>query len=499
MLKPVFLTIIFLFTSLNSYSNIDRYERIQSRGEVIIGVKNDYHPWSYVDINNQLIGYEPDLAKLIAEHLNVQLKLVMVNSSNRQAKLLDGEIDIILATMGDSENRRDQMGMITPGYYSSGVNILTNSITQWDQLYGQKICLTKDAFYNVDLIKRFNFSPLQFSDNLKSLQSLINSQCDGWIYDDTALIRILKEKPELNLTMPLNTIMVTPWVLAVRPEERTQRLGIELQNLIINWHQKNTLIELEKKWGLPETSFLKKMAIKWNSNDCILDQTGRHQYYCQGHDQPITQASNDNILFLGLNFPPLYDQFSQQQLIQGTLITFLLSISAILGSLLIGLLFSLLLLKSPKPIRWLVAGLTYIFRMTPPILNLYIVFFGIGGILASNFGISLNALWVAIIILSLYAGTSNAVMLQQAFDGNIKTTIVKAYDNLVSNSVNIVKASGIASTIAVAEIISVTKSIIVELGQGLLMMTFLLVFYYVLVSIIIFLLNQTKSWVAKWN
>ena len=494
--------LLFTFSSC-AYADLDRLSLIKARGKVIIGVKNDYQPWAYIDINNQLAGFEIDLAQLIAKKLGVELQLAVVNSSNRIAKLLNGEIDIILATMGDTSARREQVGIIDPGYFASGVNFLTarKDIKQWENLYGRSICLIKDAFYNRELIQRFLFDPVEFKGRDEVLQAMRNGVCDGWLYDDTALIRILDDAHYKTYRLAFDSIMIAPWAIAVKPEERLLPLGKTLQSLLIDWHRQGTLILYEKQHGLPGSKYLLTLQERWNSDQCAdPDEDGRYPYLCQGHYYPLTGKQNSHLIF-GLDIPMVYDSYSRQQLLKAVGITVALSFFSILGSLTFGFMLAFILVKSP---RWLVVPfwlVVYLFRMIPPILNLYIVYFGIGGIIASQFGITLDAFLVATLILSLYAGTSNAVMLRHAYQrcGEYKLTIIRSYQNLMSNSVNIVKASGIASTIALAEIISVTKSIVVEFGQSMLMMTCLLVFYYLLVSCVIFLLNRTRSWVVKWK
>ena len=46
-----------------------------------------------------------------------------VNSRNRLAKVEDGSVDLIIATMGDTSKRREQSGLLLPNYYSSGVTL----------------------------------------------------------------------------------------------------------------------------------------------------------------------------------------------------------------------------------------------------------------------------------------------------------------------------------------------------------------------------------------
>ncbi len=68
-----------------------------------------------------------------------------------------------------------------------------------------------------------------------------------------------------------------------------------------------------------------------------------------------------------------------------------------------------------------------------------------------------------------------------------------AYEGINANSVNIVKAVGLASTIAVPELISASNNIMTAFGNKSEMMTFLLVFYFFIVYAFIFLLDILRK------
>ena len=59
--------------------------------------------------------------------------------------------------------------------------------------------------------------------------------------------------------MPMMTEDDTPWGLAVPLEERDKLFGRFMAGMIYEWHQSGRLIELEKKWGIQPTAYLKEM------------------------------------------------------------------------------------------------------------------------------------------------------------------------------------------------------------------------------------------------
>jgi polar amino acid transport system substrate-binding protein len=59
--------------------------------------------------------------------------------------------------------------------------------------------------------------------------------------------------------MRLETILVEPWGIAVKLEERDGPWGQLMSKTITDWHRSGKLIELEGKWKIPPSAFLKTM------------------------------------------------------------------------------------------------------------------------------------------------------------------------------------------------------------------------------------------------
>ena len=64
--------------------------------------------------------------------------------------------------------------------------------------------------------------------------------------------------------MTLPTILEEPWGLAVGLHEREGAWGKFMSKAIEDWHRSGKLIELEKKWDIPASAFLKKMHEKYS-------------------------------------------------------------------------------------------------------------------------------------------------------------------------------------------------------------------------------------------
>src|SRR5260370_39210742 len=165
-------------------------EKIKQRGTLIVGSKADYKPFGFRDPSGAIVGFEPDIAKLVADRLGVNLEIEPVVSSDPLQVLQQGKIDLMTATMNDKPDRRLLVGIIEPLYYASGVNVLGNkkaSLKNWEQLKDQKVCGIQGAWYNKPVAEKYGADIVAFKGQTEAEVALQQGNCIGWVYDDTAV------------------------------------------------------------------------------------------------------------------------------------------------------------------------------------------------------------------------------------------------------------------------------------------------------------------------
>ena len=243
-------------------------ERIKQRGTLIVGVKADYKPFGFRDPQGNIVGFEPDLAKDVADALGVKLELVPVVSSNRMQFLQQGKIDLMIATMNDTPERQKIVGIIDPDYYASGVNVFavkSAKLKKWDDLKGKNICAIQGAWYNKMIAEKYGAEIVAFKGTAEAETALAQGNCVGWVYDDTAFYEKLDDKAKYaDYEMPLPSISVAPWGLAVPLEERDKAFGRFMSGMVYEWLKTGRLGELEAKWHIPKSEWVVQMHDRLN-------------------------------------------------------------------------------------------------------------------------------------------------------------------------------------------------------------------------------------------
>lgn len=239
----------------------DSWNKIQDRGKLVVGIKEDTKPWGFIDTDGNLVGMEADMAQEVADMLGVELDLVGVQSSNRMQLLEQGYIDLMIATMSDRDDRRKIVGAVLPNYYTSGTNILAPKalgFKDWSELEGKTVCGKQGTFYNKIIEERYGATVVAFTGNAEAKQALRDKRCVAWVFDDSSIAADLASGEYEDFEMPLQTEDDNPWALAVPIGERDCIFGRFMAGMQYEWLRTGHLLELEKKWGIQESAFLVK-------------------------------------------------------------------------------------------------------------------------------------------------------------------------------------------------------------------------------------------------
>lgn len=99
-------------------------DRILKRGELVVGTTASQPPMIATSKTGQIIGFDADLARSIAEGMGVKLKFEIMPFAQLLPALEKGKVDMILSGMTMLPARNRKVAFVGP-YFVSGKGILT--------------------------------------------------------------------------------------------------------------------------------------------------------------------------------------------------------------------------------------------------------------------------------------------------------------------------------------------------------------------------------------
>ena len=96
---------------------------IQGKGKLTIGITL-FATINYYDENNELIGFDTELAKAVCEKLGVEVEFIEINWDSKEIELNSKNIDAIWNGMCITEERKQNMSMSRPYLYNTQAMVM---------------------------------------------------------------------------------------------------------------------------------------------------------------------------------------------------------------------------------------------------------------------------------------------------------------------------------------------------------------------------------------
>jgi polar amino acid transport system substrate-binding protein len=223
-------------------ASADKLQTVMSAGKLRVGILSDAAPWGFKDAKGEIAGLDVDLAKLLASDLGVKLELVPVTGAARIPSLLSDKIDILIAGLGATPERAQQIMFSQPyavvnlGVYGPK-SIPAATGKKPDNLKGRSVAVAKGTTLDVWLTDNApEIKLVRFEDTPAAIAAYLAGQADTFAENSAIAIKVMEQNPTKEVEMKF-VIRQSPAHVGVRQGE---------QNLL-NWI--NTALFVNKMSG----------------------------------------------------------------------------------------------------------------------------------------------------------------------------------------------------------------------------------------------------------
>ena len=195
-------------------------DEVKRRGKLIAGVKTDFPPFGYVDSAGKNLGFDVDVAHLFAKALfddETKVELVAVTSGNRIPFLQSGKIDIIIATVTVTEERKQVVEFSDP-YFLSGSLLLASKaspIKGVENLAGKTVAVIQGAIQDKDIEQLApKADRVKYGKVSEAVLAVKGGRADAFAQDDILILTLAKENPDMKAVG--KPFIPRPYGIAVR-------------------------------------------------------------------------------------------------------------------------------------------------------------------------------------------------------------------------------------------------------------------------------------------
>lgn len=237
---------------------------VQNAGTLKVSTDPNYEPQSFLDDNGELIGFDIDVAKEIANRLEVDIEFVTPTFDLVQAGGWNGQWDLSVGSITITEPRLEVLDFSPPYYYTPAQFAATEAsgITSIDGFANTSVCVAAATTYldwiNGDLVLGDGSELAPVPEGITPVVLETDALCaeaidagrddfDGWISSSTTVAAAIEGgTPIVEVGDP---IFYEPLAAATdKSGPDNEAFMAELDDIINAMHEDGSLTEMSNEW-----------------------------------------------------------------------------------------------------------------------------------------------------------------------------------------------------------------------------------------------------------
>ena len=228
----------------------DHLERIQKSGKIIIAMEGQWAPWTYHDESGDLVGYDTEVGKAIAEKLGVQAEFVEGEWDGLFTGLDGGRYDVIINGVEITEERTKKYDFATPYAYIKTALVVSNDntdIKSFDDLNGKKTSNSLGSTYADMALDKG--ADVQNVDTLSETIDMVTSgRVDATLNAEVSFYDYLTEHPDAPINIVALTDEASEVAIPLVKGEDNASLKAAIDKAVDELSKDGTLTELSNKY-----------------------------------------------------------------------------------------------------------------------------------------------------------------------------------------------------------------------------------------------------------
>jgi ABC-type amino acid transport substrate-binding protein/ABC-type amino acid transport system permease subunit len=394
-------------------TDADRLVQVMCARTLRIGVRTDY-PQFAQRTGDTWQGFEIDLARAVAAKLDVAAELVPVTPANRISELAEGQIDVVIATMGYTTGRAPLVQFVNPDYYQSETVVIADRalhIEGWHDLSGKSVCVTVGNNSNWELAEN-GARLMLYASPQQLLSGLAHDECQIVAQDSSFFARSLSDPGFAKRYAVKLGFAPVPWGMAVAPSG-ARDLRQALSFILQIFHRDGTLIDFARNNHIAP-QFLEQQQALWrgvcatdarrSNPDCDVPPASSDVQPTAFAGQVATGLAWLNTHFsIAIALPMLETQHAWSLFQEGIFNSLVLVAGTIVMTLLVALSVGALGSTRSPLLRWPTRMLVIVLQSSPPIMTLIVAAAVLRGVATFT---PLTVMIAAIAVLGLINGAN---------------------------------------------------------------------------------------------
>ena len=228
----------------------DLLAAIQDKGEITIAMEGTWAPWTYHDENDNLVGYDVEVAQHIADKLGVKAVFMEAEWDSLLAGLDSGRYDIMVNGVDIDEERQEKYDFSTPYAYNRTAVIVSgdnNSIQSMEDLEGKSTANTLNSTY-ANVAESYGAEVTGVDDFIQTIKLLTSGRIDATLNAEVSYYDYMAQHPDANIKIACIDSESTQVAIPLRKGAESANLLKAINEALAEMAKDGTLTQLSIKY-----------------------------------------------------------------------------------------------------------------------------------------------------------------------------------------------------------------------------------------------------------
>ena len=226
-------------------------QNVLDQGTLVLGLDDSFPPMGFRDENNNIVGFDIDVATEVANRMGVELKLQPIEWSTKEMELNTGSVDCLWNGLSIDDERKQAMDLSEPYMTNRMVLVVLNDSEYTDQasLAGKTIGVQNGSTAE-KILEESDFAKtigntIGFKDNVTAFMELETKGIDAIFMDEVVANYAITSQ---NKDFKVLEDGLTEEEYAVGFKKGNTALKNEVQKYIDEMKADGTMTQISEKW-----------------------------------------------------------------------------------------------------------------------------------------------------------------------------------------------------------------------------------------------------------
>ena len=224
------------------------YDKIIKDGYITFATEGTYAPYSYHDDDNNLVGFDVEIARAIADELGVEAKFVETQWDGIIAGLDAEKYDAISNQVSITDERKEKYLFSEPYTYVYGAVIVAEDnedIKSFEDLNGKDVALTVTSNW-ADVARNYGGEIVSTNGFSESIQLVLQDRADATVNDNVTFLDFKANQPDAKAKIAAISDEATESAILIRKGD--EKLQAAIDGALKNLKEEGKLSEISVKY-----------------------------------------------------------------------------------------------------------------------------------------------------------------------------------------------------------------------------------------------------------